>query len=335
MKTLVVLTGGTIGSKINHNIIDTDDISAYKIINMYQKIYGADCDFEVIQPFSELSENFTLDTVNTLSGIIKNINFALYDGIIITHGSDTVAYTSAFISYMFSSVQAPIVFTAANYPPEDIKSNALENLRGAVQFIKSRTVKNGVYFAYGNPDEKVNIYLGTRINEADCFNDRFSVFGNEPFGTIVNDKFIYNNTTVNPTCEMISKTKQTDFTVLEPNSLILKSFTGMNYSLIDIEKGGLESVINIMYHSATACTIGNNTSLIDFIERCSKKDIDVYCVSFKNTDNIYSTVKIITDCGGIPLYNISYESAYAKAVLSYSQNKKGLMQENIFFEHIK
>lgn len=337
MNILIVFTGGTIGSSVNNCIIDTDISCSAAITDIYIKTFGNDCNFKILKPFAELSENFTVDTINLLADTLRNIDFKEYDGIIIAHGSDTAAYSCAFISFMFSSAECPVVFIASDYPPENPCSNAVKNLRGAVQFIKSHIVKKGVFFSYGSRNQNACIYIGTRINEADCFNDRFSAFGNEIFGIVSDDRFIYNYNSLNPSPADIDN----NFSEINPcrlipdSSIILKSFTGMNYDLINIDNPSLKSVINIMYHSASACTSGTNTSFAGFIEKCSKRNIDVYCVSFKNIKDIYSSVKIIKDCGGIPLYNISYEAAYAKSVIADSINDKSIMHKNIFFEHIQ
>ncbi|MGN0607031.1 MAG: asparaginase domain-containing protein [Oscillospiraceae bacterium] len=335
MNILVILTGGTIGSTVENNVIDTTDALSYRIINLYKKQSDTECNFEVIQPFSQLSENFSIETINILVDLLKTINFSLYDGVIITHGSDTVAYTSAFISYLFSDVSCPIVFVAADYPPDDERSNAVKNFNGAVTFISGHYVKNGVFFAYANPAQAVIIYIGTRINEADLYSDRFSPFGNEPFGVISENEFIYNKKKINPLLENIKPSCHIECDRLYSNTLLLKSFPGMDYSFINVENSSLKAVVNIMYHSATACTSGNdNTSFLKFIERCKENDVDVYCVSFKNRADMYSSAKSIIDAGAIPIVNISYEAAYAKAVIAYSINHKEIMKKNIFFESL-
>lgn len=333
MKILIVLTGGTIGSKTENHIIDTGMKSPYRLIDLYYKAFESDCEFKIIQPFSHLSENFTLDVINQLADTVLKTDTSGYDGIIITHGSDTVSYTGAFLSYVLCSLNCPVVLTASDYPPDDIKSNALKNLRGAVQFIKSGYVKNGVYFSYGNPDENAEIHIATRINEADCFTDKFSSFCGNCFGVIENDEFTpYPN---NPSPAEIMNCRQYPHKNFKSNCLILKSFTGMDYRFINLENPDLKSVVNIMYHSATACTYGTDTSFTDFIEKCSKRNIKVYCVSFKNREDLYSSANKIIECGGIPLCNISYQSAYAKILLADSLKNDKLINKNIFFENIR
>lgn len=68
-----------------------------------------------------------------------------YDGIVVTHGTDTLQYTSAFLAYIFDGLNVPIVLVSANYPLDDSRSNGFENFVGAIDFIKSGS-GNGVLF---------------------------------------------------------------------------------------------------------------------------------------------------------------------------------------------
>lgn len=99
MKILVVLTGGTIGSRVSEKIINVNSAAAYNLIKLYQDKYGTDIEFEVIQPMNILSENLIPSYWITLYDCLDKVEFNAYDGIIITHGSDTLAYTAAMTGF--------------------------------------------------------------------------------------------------------------------------------------------------------------------------------------------------------------------------------------------
>ena len=63
--------------------------------------------------------------------IKEQIESEKYDGIIITHGTDTLQYTSAMLGYMFDDVSIPIVLVSSNYVLEDKRANGLINLSKA------------------------------------------------------------------------------------------------------------------------------------------------------------------------------------------------------------
>jgi len=61
-----------------------------------------------------------------------------YDGIIITHGTDTLAYTAAALSFYFNAIKIPILLVSSDYPLDDSKANGLDNFMCAVEFIRQK-----------------------------------------------------------------------------------------------------------------------------------------------------------------------------------------------------
>src|SRR5690554_4742477 len=91
--------------------------------------------FDVLQPLRILSENIVPQDWITLIKCLDSVKLNKYIGIIITHGSDTIPYTSAAISYAYNHTPIPIVLVASNYPLEDERSNGLRNFTDAIDFI--------------------------------------------------------------------------------------------------------------------------------------------------------------------------------------------------------
>lgn len=97
LKLLFVFTGGTIGSVVSGDYISTDENIPYELIKTYKNRYGLEHSYDVIKPYTELSEQ---NTGETISKLIKSIYDAAcgkdtYDGIIVTHGTDTLPYSAA------------------------------------------------------------------------------------------------------------------------------------------------------------------------------------------------------------------------------------------------
>ena len=82
-------------------------------------------------------------------------NRAGYDGIVVSHGTDTMAYTASAVTYMLPDIDLPVVFTGSQLPLSDILSDGPDNLRTA--FAMAASGKPGVYLAF---DRKV--MLGCR-----------------------------------------------------------------------------------------------------------------------------------------------------------------------------
>ena len=173
MNIFTILTGGTIGSKINNDgFIANGSETAYRIIEMYNKKYSeSGCTFTTQEPYNILSENITADNILHLADTVRSaVNTKKYDGIIITHGTDTLQYSAALLSYMLGDAKLPIVLVSSAYILDDDRANGLINFNAAVNFIKSKT-GTGVYVSYRNEYinnaeedlESATIHAGTRL----------------------------------------------------------------------------------------------------------------------------------------------------------------------------
>ncbi|MEF2919361.1 MAG: asparaginase domain-containing protein [Acutalibacteraceae bacterium] len=331
MKILVILTGGTIACSITNDIINVGSDVAYDILRLY-KLNNPNCDvvFDTVQPFTILSENHTTSTYNLLIEYLYNCNLSEYNGVIITHGSDTLSYTSALIGMLWANVKIPVMITASDYPLSDSYSNGLSNFTACVEFIK-RKVCNGVFTVYGKLNN-AEVYLSTRINEADPYTDCFMPFGDGIVAKFNGKELAYIN--YNLIEEMKTKSNiQLDMPVLVNDVLLIKNYPTQRFDCYCVDN--VSAVVIYMYHSATACTVGDNTNICSFIQQCLDKKVKVYLASFKLHTKFYESTNVMQTLPAQKLYNISIESAYMKALIAHNQNKYSpdeLMDKNIYFE---
>ena len=96
-KITVVMTGGTICSVIKGDAIDVSNEPV--VINEYRRIYGDDVEFRIVRPFNILSENSCPKVWTALGRALADIHDDS-DGVIITHGTDTLWYFAAQISLL-------------------------------------------------------------------------------------------------------------------------------------------------------------------------------------------------------------------------------------------
>ena len=342
-KILVVLTGGTIGSTCSDGVRGIIGDSPYILIREFRKKYHdySDCEFEVINPYSILSENLTCEVWSLLYGALHQVDTSDYDGIIITHGSDTLAYTSAAMGMLMRHTQCPIVLTAADRPADDPASNALPNFRASVDFVRNVGI-NGVFVSYRrNSDGEQVIYIATRLCSADCYADEFSSYGGSCFGVVREGNFIPRTSPLNPSPESMHRVfapiagKSIDLGARK--ILLLRSYPGMDYSVIN--PCGYAAVVNYGYHCATAYTAyteGKSTSLLHFSEMCRECGVDLWLGSFKCSESeIYSSQTENERSGIKKFYDMCPEAAYVKAVLAYNLsglNSEEFMRHCVFYE---
>ena len=319
MRILVVFTGGTIDSTINNGFADIGKNPAAQLLRLCSR----NADFECVSPFSILSENANCSTLSDLCSFMLNVDYSLYDGVIVTHGSDTLAYSSAMLGLVLSWVEIPVVITAANYPLSMPQSNGNENFNAALDFIAdfaNGCHKNtGVFTVWKNDDEPVNVHIACRLNQADNFLDSFSSYCGVPCGIVSNGHFIRTESVKNPLfakpCRVTEflRGKKLRF---NNNVLLLHSYVGLDFNALSLK--GKSAVLLKLYHSATFCSQGENTSFPDFVSRCCNENVDVYVYPAKKSDYLYGSSKNLDDKKIRFLYNVNTPAAYAKLLLAYN-----------------
>lgn len=318
----LILTGGTIGSAAENGTINLS--GRVKLAEAYNSLYPP-VDLDVFRPIETLSENILLSDWQQLTASVEKIDKSKYDGIIIAHGSDTLAYTSALIAMLFADTSIPICLIAADHPLEDKRSNGIDNLRAAILLIQSG--ERGVFTVYKkyHSAEYTDIYPASRLLAADTYLDRFGCYGGEVWG-IERDGSILKNKKYRTCCKSFGKKITVDS--FKNKVLFLQPYPALDYTAIDTS--GYKAIVHYSYHAGTACTAGNETSLINFAKNCKK---DIYLASLKSSDiSVYDTTAKILESGVIPVYNISPCALYVKALIAYNQQQydpKQIMLSNL------
>ncbi|MGB0891050.1 MAG: asparaginase [Flavobacteriaceae bacterium] len=135
---LLVYTGGTIGMVKDYetNALKAFDFS--QILSRIPELRQLNCDIETIS-FDEPidSSNMNTNYFVQIAEIIEN-NYLKFDGFVVLTGSDTMAYTSSVISFMFENLQKPVIFTGSQLPIGDLRTDAKENLITSIEVACAR-----------------------------------------------------------------------------------------------------------------------------------------------------------------------------------------------------
>lgn len=246
MKILVVFTGGTISCTQKNGVLSTDENNSYLLLDMYNKL-DSSVNFEILKPYTILSENLCGDYLMMLYNAIKNYDFSQIGGIIVTHGTDTLQYTSAFLGYAFSDINLPMVVVSANYPLADRRSNGFKNFCAAVNFIKARQGR-GVFAAYQNNNDIPKIHRATRLLAHNAYSDSLHSIFDMPFGYIENGNFIANPDYT----ESESKFIFDKINISSCNDIvIIKSGIDINYPQLN---SNIKAILIEGFHSGTLAT---------------------------------------------------------------------------------
>ena len=169
-KILMIGTGGTIASKPSADGL-TPDLDSKQLIDSIPSISDI-CDVDCIQAFSLDSTNVRPDHWLVLAEIITE-NYDRYDGFVITHGTDTMAYTAAGLSYLIQNSKKPVVLTGAQKPIGEESTDAKRNIIDALVYAVDEG-SYGVVIVFSGA-----VICGTRARKN--FSKRFMAFGSINF----------------------------------------------------------------------------------------------------------------------------------------------------------
>lgn len=298
MKILVIFTGGTIGSTVRNGYIGTEETTGYTLIDSFR---DKSITFETSSPYTILSENLSAKELNILQKELDNALKKDYDGIIITHGTDTLQYSAAAIEYAFGKCSVPVIFVSAAFPLEDERTNGFDNFNAAVEFIRYGK-ENGVFAAYKNSTDKFTaIHIASRLlQHSEGSADLYSIDGT-PFAVFDGKHFDIKETV---------KKKTSSFGIVEyvndPGILLIESHPADSFSY---SLDGTNAVIMKPYHSATIATASEN--LKAFCKRAKNAGIPIFISGVKEGAS-YESTRFFEELGISPLPYETFICSYMK-----------------------
>lgn len=309
MQILVIFTGGTIGAKNHQGIVSIEDNSAYELLSLYETEYeNYQTHFTIRHPFSILSENLNSAYLHQLITLIENEPLQDYDGIIITHGTDTLAFTANALALYFQTLEIPLFLVSSLAPLSAPKSNGVVNFAAAIEAI-SQKVPNDLYVSYKNPEEdQVSLFYAATLHQCKQLSNRFEA-NIPPFATVSASSLSIIQERPLPSKSLIYETLEANF---YDNLLVIEPHIAIDYRHFDLTN--VDCVFHKLYHSGTA----NVQAMVSFIQRCNEKDIPIFFAPIFWQESYYETTHILQESGARFIYNMSYESALIKLMLALS-----------------
>ncbi len=155
-KILLIATGGTIASiKTEEGL--TPQLTPEEMLSFVPDVHSM-CEIGTVQPINIDSTNVKPEHWLCITKTIKD-NYDKYDGFVICHGTDTLAYTAAALSYLIQHTGKPIVLTGAQKPINMDSTDAKTNLLDSFRFACSG--RSGVVIVFGS-----HVIAGTRARKA-------------------------------------------------------------------------------------------------------------------------------------------------------------------------
>ncbi|MCP4215625.1 MAG: asparaginase [bacterium] len=317
-KIILIHTGGTIGmTKDLESGVLKPDLFYESMIKVIPELYDI-ADIQVEIPFIVDSSELNFPHWKTIAAIIKD-RIDTVQGVIITHGTDTLSYTASALSYMLMNIPIPVILTGAQKPMSDIRTDARSNFINAVVLATNPEIKEVCIFF----DDKLmrgNRTIKRHINH-------FHAFSSPNYPLLANagiDIEIYKQNLLNPGGLFHV------FDKLDNSIAVYKSFPGCTADYFHPGKD-IRAVLIIGYGAGTLSLESK-----DFLKRMEKwVDEDKLVVLMSETragklnPGLYESGNHLLKMGALHTGDMTFEAGITKLMFLLGQYKEtGMIRKN-------
>ena len=307
---LIINTGGTIGMVIDSTSGALRPINFNNLFDLLPtlKLFNYQIDSYCFDPLID-SSNMNPEFWVQIAKVIQT-HYEQYDGFVILHGSDTMAYTASVLSFMLQNLNKPVILTGSQLPLGMIRTDGRENLLTAVEIAAAKEDETPVV-------PEVCVYFENKLfrgNRTHKFNaqhfDAFHSFNYPPLARVgVHIDYSY---------EKIQKPnfkKLKVYLKLDTHPTVLRMFPGISKEVVQasLQIPGLKALILETYGSGNAM---NEGWFIALLKEAIQKGLILLNVSQCQEGRVemgkYETSVELMKMGMISGNDISIEAAIAK-----------------------
>ena len=331
-KIAILHTGGTLASKVDYETGGV--ISRFKpeeLLDLFPEIREI-ANIKSVFISNMFSEEMRFENYAKIAkAVLKEINSGV-KGIIIGHGTDTMHYTAAALSFMFEHLNVPILIVGAQRSSDRGSSDAAMNLVGAIEFI-NKTEFHQVAICMHESESDDNCIILPAVKTRKMHTSRRDAF--KP----INDNAIARVNYKTRTVEILKKIekekpkKNVLKIKFEEKVGILKTYPNINANIIKCYKGYKGLIIEGTGMGHMPISQGENKKIFNELKKLVKSGCIVVmtsqCIFGSVNMNVYSPGRNLLDIGIISGEDMLTETAYIKLAWLLGNYKKDIVKELI------
>jgi len=309
------LTGGTISSKLDSETGGVKDLTNPKeFFSMYPEIFEK-ADLRIYSPFTKWSENMdSKDWIRLAKLVGKSLKDPNVKGVIISHGTDFLHYTSSALSFMLGKLNKPVVLTYSQRSSDRGSSDARLNLLCAAEMALGDIAEVMLVGHATINDDYCYALRGSKVRKMHTSRrDAFKPINCKPIAKVYPNKIeIIDNNVVR---RNIKRQVNTD-AVFDERVALIKFYPGQNPDILNYyRKKGYKGIVIEMSGLGQVITNGKN-NWIPKLKEIIEKGMFVYAAPqtlYGRLDNfVYESARRISDIGVNYLNDILPETALVK-----------------------
>ncbi len=320
----MIATGGTIASKNSGEGLAPALTSAELLASVPE--IAELCRVTELQPFNLDSTNVYYAHWLEIARIVEE-NYQKYDGFVVTHGTDTMAYTAAALSYLIQSSPKPIVLTGSQKSVYLRDTDARKNLIDAFSYCADDNAA-GVKVVFDG-----NIILGTRAKKTRTRSyNAFSSVDFPEIGVLRDGKPVYY-------LREEPKRAVSFFHALDPDIFVLKMFPGLRADILDYLSEHCDGLILETFGSGGLPNYANGEffeKLKAFLAKGKTVVVSTQVEREGSSLESYEVGRRLKACGRVlEARNMTLECAVAKLMWILAQTKEVAQVEQLFYTPVE
>ncbi|GAA3228635.1 hypothetical protein GCM10010532_062720 [Dactylosporangium siamense] len=315
----LVLTGGTVGARrttrAGETVVSVAADSPGPGLLRSAVPAGHDIEFATLSTLALASEDMRPDDWRRIAGAVRAHVAAGLRRVLVLHGTDTMSFTAAALSFLLADLDVTVVITGSNVSPDQEHSDARKNIHDAL--VALLELPRGAYVVFaGGEDLPGLVHLGTQVRKVRICGQSFESVNRGPVARIHDgaltwiDRWRPGPSGADPRGD------------LDPGVLSFRLYPGLDFDAMRhaLETGGQRAVVIELYAAVT----GPSFALPEFIRKCRDGGVNVFLTASAPAAedlSVYDSFVALREAGGRYLPGMIPETAIVKCMWALGQTR--------------